>query len=246
MKIAMIHGQSHKGSTYHVGRLLAGKLGGEIKEFFLPRDFGEFCIGCTACFMKSEKNCPHYEKLKPLTKAIEEADVIILTSPVYVFHATGPMKAWLDHYGYQWMVHRPRPSMFQKQAVCIATAAGAGTKSTCKDMADSLFFWGVPKIYKCGVAVHAVSFDEVTKKKRREIEQKTGKIAAEIKRHEGNVKPGLKTKIFFSVMGMLQKKGGFNPADRKYWQRMGWTGKARPWKQKAVRHRAVGKGIKYG
>ena len=36
MKIVIIHGQSHKGSTYHLARMLAGKIGGEVKEFFLP------------------------------------------------------------------------------------------------------------------------------------------------------------------------------------------------------------------
>ena len=30
MKIALINGQNHKGSTYHIGRMLADKLGGEV------------------------------------------------------------------------------------------------------------------------------------------------------------------------------------------------------------------------
>ena len=30
MKIAMVHGQNHVGSTCHVGRILAEKLGGEV------------------------------------------------------------------------------------------------------------------------------------------------------------------------------------------------------------------------
>lgn len=89
MKIALINGQNHKGSTYHIGRMLADKLGGEVTEFFLPRDFGEFCCGCTNCFMKGEEKCPHYEKLDPITKAVDEADVLILTSPVYVYHCSG-------------------------------------------------------------------------------------------------------------------------------------------------------------
>ena len=93
-KIVIINGQNHKGSTYHIARMLAEKIDGDIKEYFLPRDFGEFCIGCTKCFMESEKKCPHYEKLKPLTAAMDEADVIILASPVYVYHATGAMKAF--------------------------------------------------------------------------------------------------------------------------------------------------------
>ena len=111
MKIVIIHGQSHKGSTYHIAHMLAEKLEGEIKEFFLPRDFGEFCVGCTRCILESEKKCPHYEKLKPLTAAIDEADVVILGSPVYVYHAAGSMKAFLDHYGYRWMVHCPEESI---------------------------------------------------------------------------------------------------------------------------------------
>ena len=54
MKITILHGQSHKGSTYHIARMLADKLEGEVTEFFLPRDFGEFCVGCTQCFEQSE------------------------------------------------------------------------------------------------------------------------------------------------------------------------------------------------
>lgn len=58
MHITIIHGQSHKGSTYHIARMLAEKLQGDITEFFLPRDFGFFCVGCTSCFGKSETLCP--------------------------------------------------------------------------------------------------------------------------------------------------------------------------------------------
>lgn len=75
MKITIIHGQSHKGSTYHIAHMLAEKINGEM------------------------------------TDALDEADVIILASPVYVYHATGAMKAFLDHYGYRWMVHCPEESM---------------------------------------------------------------------------------------------------------------------------------------
>lgn len=115
MKIVLIHGQNHKGSTYSIGRMLAEKIGKNITEFFLPRDFGEFCIGCTKCFLINASQCPHYEKLLPIIRVMDEADVLILTSPVYVFHATGSMKAFLDHFGYRWMVHRPEEKMFRKQ-----------------------------------------------------------------------------------------------------------------------------------
>lgn len=229
MKIVLIYGQNHKGSTYNIGRMLAKKLTGDIKEFFLPRDFDQFCIGCTNCIIKQESLCPHYEKLLPITKAIDNADVLIFASPVYVFHATGPMKTLLDHYGYRWMVHRPEEKMFSKQAVCISTAAGAGMKSTNKDMADSLFFWGIPKIYKYGVAVRATSYENIDDKTKKKIERKTTIMANKINKRNGKVKPGIKTIGFFFIMQMMQKSS-WNEADKVYWNKKGWTGKQRPWK----------------
>ena len=71
MKITIIHGQSHKGSTYHIAKILAKKLGGSVTEIFLPRDFSSFCLGCTSCFEKTETLCPHYKDLKTITEAIE-------------------------------------------------------------------------------------------------------------------------------------------------------------------------------
>jgi len=229
MKITLIHGQSHKGSTYHIARMLAEKLEGEIKEFFLPRDFKSLCVGCTNCFKKSETLCPHYNELKSITEAMDEADVIILASPVYVYHVTGAMKAFLDHYGYRWMVHRPDERMFHKQAVCISTAAGAGMKSTNKDMADSTFFWGVGKTYQYGIAVAATSWEQVSDKKKRSIDKKTSDLARKIKKNNGHVKTSIKTKVFFYVMRMLQKSG-WNEADVIYWKEKGWSDKKRPWK----------------
>ncbi len=230
MKTTIIYGQNHKGSTYHIARMLAEKIGGDITEFFLPRDFGEFCIGCSNCFEKSESLCPHHEKLQNITNAISEADVIILASPVYVYHASGPMKTLLDHYGYRWMVHRPDPSMFSKQGICISTAAGSGTKSTNKDMADSMFFWGIPKIYKYGVNVAAVNWNGVSEKNKAKIERHTDKISSSVKKRLNNVHTGIRTKILFMLMRTMQKKIGLCKSDRNYWNSKGWLKKNRPWK----------------
>lgn len=228
MKTVIIHGQNHKGSTYHIARMIAEKTGGEITEFFLPKDFGEFCVGCTKCFYESEKECPHYDKLKNITNAMDMADVIILASPVYVYHATGAMKAFLDHYGCRWMVHCPEESMFKKQGVCVSTAAGAGMKSTNKDMSDSLFFWGVAKTYSYGVAVAAVDWNSITEKKKKAIDKATSRIAKKLVSNSGNVKPGIKTKGFFYMMHFMQRNG-FNPRDAEYWKSKGWTENKRPW-----------------
>lgn len=228
MLITVIHGQNHKGSTYTVAKILTDSLGGEVTEFFLPRDFGSFCVGCTNCFERDEKLCPHYEKLKPLADAMKAADVIILDSPVYVYHCSGQMKTFLDHFGYMWIVHRPEKSMFTKQGVCITTAAGAGMKSAEKDMADSMFFWGVGKIYRLGFAVRAVNWKSIPEKRKDRIQRKVSRLSSKIKSNYGRVKPGIKTRAFFNLMRMLHKKG-FSEIDDKYWESQGWFGKSRPW-----------------
>lgn len=204
--------------------------GADVKEFFLPKDFSDFCIGCATCFMKDETKCPHYNKLKPITDAIDDADLLIFTSPVYVYHATGQMKAFLDHYGWRWMVHRPEEKMFKKQAVIIATAAGAGMKSTIKDIKHSMFFWGV-KIYKFGVAVRAIPFDEIPEKRLEKINNKLLRIAEKIRKKQANVKPKVTTRVVFSAMAFMNKKGGLNPADAEYWKNKGYTNGVKPWKE---------------
>ena len=231
MKVLIISGTNHKGSTYNIGRIMAEKLTKpeDISEVFLPRDFDEFCYGCTNCFEKNEELCPHAEKLKPITELIDASDVLILTSPVYVYHCTGQMKALLDHYGWRWMAHRPEEKMFSKQAVVVATAAGAGVKSTMKDMADSCFYWGIPQTYKLGRAVAAVDWQSVKPKIKDDINKKADSIAKKILKRQGKVPVSLKTKGFFKIMSLLQKNG-WNKADVDYWKEKGWTEGKRPWK----------------
>ena len=231
MKVLIISGTNHKGSTYSIGRIIAEKLTKpeDISEVFLPRDFDEFCCGCTNCFVKGEENCPHYAKLKPITELIDAADVLILTSPVYVYHCTGQMKALLDHYGWRWVSHRPEEKMFSKQAVIVATAAGAGVKSTMKDMADSCFFWGIPQTYKLGRPIAAIDWQSVKPGIKDSINKKADSIAKKIMKRQGKVPVSLKTKGFFKIMSLMQRNG-WNKADVDYWKAKGWTGSKRPWK----------------
>ncbi len=233
MRAVIISGTAHKGSTYTIARMLAEKITSpeQISEVFLPRDFGEFCCGCTNCFVKGEQHCPHYEKLRPITELIDAADVIILASPVYCYHVTGQMKALLDHYGYRWMAHRPDERMFRRQAVVVSTAAGAGVKSAMKDMADSTFFWGIPQTYRLGRGIAATDWDSVKPKVKESIAAKAESIAKKIRKRQGKVPVPLKTRAFFRLMAMLQKNG-WNEADKVYWNEKGWTSGKKPWKQR--------------
>lgn len=229
MKILIIHGQNHEGSTCMVARQLAQKVGGETREFFLPRDFDAPCLGCFGCFQTDLSHCPHYAKLEPLAAAILEAEVLILDSPVYVYHATGQMMSFLDHFGTWWVVHRPRPEMAHKQAVAISTAAGGGMKSTTKDMADSLEMWGVRKVYRMGFGVQAVKPEEIPERILKRIQGKTDRLAGKIRKNAGRVGYNVRARKWFCLMRIAHKH--FPPAepDYGYWEKQGWHGRGRPW-----------------
>lgn len=230
MKIVMIHGQNHEGSTCQTARKLAEKVGGEVREFFLPRDFAQPCRGCFTCFQTELRKCPHYRELAPLEQAILEADLLIFDSPVYVYHATGQMMSLLDHFGTWWVVHRPRREMSRKQAVAISTAAGGGMKSACRDMADSLEMWGVHKVYKLGVGVQATKPSEIPARIRKNIEKKTDALARKIRENAGKQGYNLRAKLWFALMRTAHKHFPPSEPDYGYWEANGWHGKGRPWK----------------
>lgn len=229
MKILLIHGQNHKGSSYHIGRMLAEQFHeGEISEFFLPKDLGHFCTGCYACIQNEEK-CPFYTDKKRITEEIEKADLLIFTTPTYCMRASAPMKAFIDLTFTYWMVHKPRKCMFSKKAAVISTAAGAGMKSAVKDIQNALFYWGVPYIKEYGIAVHAMNWEQVSDKKKIRIKKDIEKLANKIFNHR-NDHVGFKTKCMFGIMRLMQKKGlGSSPEETEYWRANGWLDQERPW-----------------
>lgn len=231
MKIVMINGQNHKGSSYNIGRMIANKISvkEDIVEFFLPRDLNHFCLGCYAC-IDDDTKCPFYEEKNRIMSAVESADVLIFTTPTYCMRASAPMKSFIDLTFNYWMVHRPRKCMFNKQAIVVSTAAGSGTKTAIKDIANTLLYWGVPSVETYGISVQAMNWAGVTDKKKQTIEKDTTKIANKVLKNK-RVKVGLKTKALFMMMRMMQQKGwGSGEAEKEYWEQNGWMGKERPWK----------------
>ena len=230
MKIVMIHGQNHKGSTYNIGRKIADKIGTEeIVEFFLPKDLNHFCVGCYACIDDVTK-CPFFEEKNKIMSEVESADILIFTTPTYCLRASAPMKSFIDLTFNYWMSHRPRKCMFHKKAIVISTAAGTGAKKAVKDITNALFYWGISYILPYGISIQAMNWDGIRDKKKQKIEKDTTKIANKILKKK-NVKVGIKTKVIFMLMRMMQKGNmGSGDADRAYWKGEGWLATARPWK----------------
>lgn len=229
MKITLIHGQNHKGSTYHIGKLLAEQFGNsDIQEFFLPKDLEHFCMGCYQC-IENEEKCPFYNEKNRIMQAIEAADLLIFTTPTYCMRASASMKAFMDLTFTYWMSHKPRKCMFSKKAVVISTAAGTGTKSAIKDVTNTLFYWGVPYIKEYGIAVQAMGWEQISDKKKKKIKEDITKLARKLQKEKIYV--GVKTRFMFHMMRMMQLNNwGASKMEKDYWKQNGWLDKERPWK----------------
>lgn len=238
MKITVINGTAKKGVTYRLKEAFLEELrdGAEVTEFYLPKDCPNFCVGCTTCFFKGEHLCKDAEHIQKIEKALLEADLLVFTSPAYVFHATGAMKAMLDHFGYRWMPHRPAKEMFGKRAVIITQCLGAGEKSTAKDMKDSLSWWGVSAIKTYSFKLMGdINWDKLTEKKKRAMTDKLHAAARKLKAvdYSRPARTRLSVKLKFYAVRMLQTNlGKTDPeyTDYKYWKTNGWIDKVRPWK----------------
>ena len=208
----------------------------EITEYYLPRDCPNFCIGCTACFLTDEHKCKDAAYIQKIEESLRSADLLVFTSPAYVFHTTGAMKAMLDHFGYRWMPHRPAKEMFGKRAVIITQCLGAGGKSAAKDIKDSLSWWGVSSIRVCSFKLMSdIHWEKIPEKKRRPMTKKLVHAAVKIKRIDFSrpARTNLITKCKFYAVRMLQTGLGKNDpeyTDYKYWKNNGWIDKARPWR----------------
>ncbi len=244
MKITVINGTEKRGVTYKLKEAFLDNFRSvaEITEFYLPKDCPSFCLGCTSCFMRGESTCKDYSYVNSIEKSLTQADLIVMTSPAYVMHATGAMKALLDHLGYRWMPHRPAAEMFSKRAVVITQCLGAGAKSTAKDITHSLSWWGISKIGVFKVALMSdILWDKLPEKKRKKLINSINKLARRFLKIDYS-KPAhtkLITKIKFAFCRLIQKnvrKNGLGGLDSEYWLKNGWLDKNRPWKGLKRKH----------
>ncbi|MDO4556539.1 MAG: NAD(P)H-dependent oxidoreductase [Lachnospiraceae bacterium] len=231
MKIVMIHGQNHRGSTYHMGKILASKLAEDkdVVEFFLPRDLPHFCLGCYSC-IEDETKCPYWNEKVKILDAMEKADLFIFTSPNYCMAPSGAMKSFLDLMFDNWMVHRPKKWMFEKRAIVLSASAGASCKKTVGTIKDSLFYWGVPYIKTYSLAVQAMNWQMVNPEIKDKIENKLSRLAAHMNCQK-QPRVGIKTRFIFFVMKKMHAASwDASPTEKLYWESQGWLGKERPWK----------------
>ena len=230
MKIIVINGTEVQGCTYQMKELFLASLRAknEITEFYMPKDMPHACCGCKICFFDDATKCPHVFWINPIWTAILDADLLVFTAPVYGLSIPGQLKSLLDHFCVRWMVHRPEPAMFSKQAVIIANCIGPSflAKSSQRDLVNALSWMGVSKISRCGIGLlEGVIWNELSIKRRNKIETKVKRLALK----HMSMRPvgrSMKTRIKFAFCKVIHKavlkKEETPSADNQHWIDHGW------------------------
>jgi len=235
MKIVLIHGQGHKGITYSMSQCVLKHLKDgetEVQEFFLPKDGPGFCVGCNNCFLYGETHCHQQEKVQPIIKAVEWADVIMLDTPNYCMDMSGAMKSLLDHFAYRWVTHRPHESMFRKVGITLSSSAGAPPIGTVRSLAKQLKWMCVPTVYTFPFISGAMGIGDLSYEKKEKMEKKAQRIANNVKRALKRKHVGIRTKLQFMMFRNMQmgEASSWNPTDKNWWKEQGWLEDKRPWK----------------
>jgi multimeric flavodoxin WrbA len=128
MKIVTLLGspRSHKNSATIAERFTetAGQSGAETRSFELNRLTYRGCQGCYAC-KKEFDHCVVKDDLSEVLTAVQEADLVVLASPVYYGDVTAQLKGFIDR-SYSYLkpdyITNPQPSRLgPKKLVFIIT-----------------------------------------------------------------------------------------------------------------------------
>lgn len=218
MKITVIHGQKHLGSTHKITNALLEQLGQghDIKQFYV-NDLS-YCLGCFTCIKKDEERCPHRFQTVALIDSIEQADIVIVESPNYCMGMTGQLKTFFDHMAYRWMVHRPHPHMKKKIGIAISTAAGAGAKTVTKAIDKQFFWWGIPQTYQLPFIVSASRLEDISEKKKQKLDKTIQRLAIKILSRAQKPQRSLKVSLLKMVMRKVNQRNTWDPIDHTYWE----------------------------
>ena len=123
MKIIAINGSPRK--DWNTATLLnkalegAASQGAETELIHLYDLNYKGCISCFSCKLRDGKSygkCAVHDALTPILGRIEEADALILGSPIYLGAVTGEMRSFLERLVFPYLVYdAQRSSLFKKK-----------------------------------------------------------------------------------------------------------------------------------
>lgn len=99
-KIVIFNGSPRKqGSVSQILHMIedgAVEKGAQVKVYDLNETGIRGCQGCMYCKKNGVTVCAQNDALKPMYEDIQEADVIVTGSPIYMFQITSQLQTWIN------------------------------------------------------------------------------------------------------------------------------------------------------
>jgi multimeric flavodoxin WrbA len=103
MNVVAFNG-SPRGRNSNTGKIVDALLkgmsaaGAETQHVILAEKTIKPCTGCMSCWFKTLGTCVHQDDMPELTPLIDNADLVIYATPLYVDNVTALMKTFLDRH----------------------------------------------------------------------------------------------------------------------------------------------------
>ena len=202
-KIVIINSSIRRKNTYNLLQRLGKMLKAYDTEFIEIRDYKiKPCTGCENCLKNGR--CLIGDDADMLLKKIEEADGIIIGTPVYLRQITGSLKLLID----RTCAWYHRPPLAGKPIFFATTTQASGAAQTAGYLKDLSRQWGT--IYTGNVSRTMFNLD-------RELPNKAlSKFVFFLEPHNRRkFRPGFKDVIEFNTQKLLAAH--VLPLDREYW-----------------------------
>ena len=141
MKVTAINGSPRR--TWNTATLLEKALEGASSEgaetemiHLYDLDF-KGCISCFACKLRDGKSygkCAMQDDLTPVLEQLEDADAVILGSPIYLGNSTGEMRSFMERYIFPYLVYSDEPLTLYPRNIPVGFIYTMGAKEEFFDM----------------------------------------------------------------------------------------------------------------
>lgn len=141
MKVIAINGSPRR--TWNTATLLEKALEGAASEgaetemiHLYDLDF-KGCISCFACKLRDGKSygkCAMQDDLTPVLEQLEDADAVILGSPIYLGNSTGEMRSFMERYIFPYLVYSDEPLTLYPRNIPVGFIYTMGAKEEFFDM----------------------------------------------------------------------------------------------------------------
>lgn len=225
MKILTIIGSPRKkGNSYHAAKDLEEEMkkkGNYEFEYLFLKDVNlEACKGCFNCVTRGIKFCPIKDDRQMIEDKMEEADGLVMVSPVYVMTVSALLKNFIDRVAY--LCHRP--VYHRKKALIMCTTGGIGIKETLNYMETVVEGWGYKVNGRCGlVTAPWPATDGLKKKNTKILEKSAQKFDSSLKSIEnekiGKIKVSIKDYMTFRIFQTISRNvKDYMPADSQFYE----------------------------